>query len=67
MAGMMSSNRNRSVHGVDSSLFDDGFWQDRHFKRTRKGGGITGGRGWRRKLRKKEAAETRRLIREELD
>lgn len=67
MGGMMSSKRNRSVHRVDSPTFDDGFWQDRHFKRNRKGGAATGGRGWRRKLRKKEAAETQRLIREEQD
>lgn len=67
MGGMMSSKRNRSAHKVDNPMMDDGFYQDRHFKRSRKGGGVTGGRGWRRKLRKKEAVETQRLIREEQD
>jgi hypothetical protein len=67
MPGMTASNRNRSRFRVDNPNMDDGFYQDRHFKRSRKGGAATGGRGWRRKLRKKEAAETQRIIREEQD
>ena len=67
MAGMMSSNKNRSVHGVDNPYNGDGFWLDRHFKRSRKTGAATGGRGWRRKLRKKEKAETRKVITAERD
>ena len=67
MAGMMSSNKNRSVHGVDNPYDGDGFWLNRHFKRSRKAGAATGGRGWRRALRKKEKVETRRDIASDRD
>lgn len=66
MPGMMASNKNRSVHGVDNPMNDDGFYLLRHFKRPRKTGAATGGRDWRRKLRKKEKAETRRAISRDL-
>ena len=62
MPGMMASNKNRAVNHVDGAMFDDGFWQHRHFKGKRKAGAPTGSRGWRRVLRAKEKAATRRDI-----
>ena len=60
MAGMMSSNKNRSVRKVDNPVNDDGFYQHRHFKGNCRAGAPTGGRGWRRALRKKEKTEFQR-------
>lgn len=54
MPGMMASKKNRAVNNVDSTVFDDGFWQHRRFKGNRQAGAATGGRAWRRVLRKKE-------------
>jgi hypothetical protein len=59
MPGMMASNRNRAANNVDSTMFDDGFWQHRRFKGKRKAGAPTGSRGWRRVLRAKEKTQTR--------
>lgn len=60
---MMASNKNRAVNNVDSTMFDDGFWQHRHFKGKRRTGAATGGRGWRRALRKKEKQSVKKDIR----
>ena len=55
MAGkMMSAPRNRSAHGVDNPWDGDGFWTTRRFHGSRRAGAATGGRAWRRVLRKKE-------------
>ena len=67
MAGrMLASSKNRAIHNVDSTSFDDGFWQHRHFKGKRRTGAATGGRGWRRALRMKEKTAVTREIRNEI-
>lgn len=65
MAGMMSSNRNRSVLRVDDPWDGDGFWTLRRFKAKRRTGAATGGRGWRRAIRSKEKLRVEKEIRSE--
>lgn len=62
MPGMLAANKNRSVRKVDNPMDGDGFWQFRHFKRSRKTGAATGGRDWRRALRTKEKVEFRKEL-----
>lgn len=62
MASMMSSQKNRSTLGVDNPMDDDGFYLHRHFKSKRRTGAPTGKRAWRRAIRAKEVATTRREV-----
>lgn len=54
MSNMMSSPRNRCENNVDNPMLDDGFWQFRRFNGGRRTGTPTGGRAWRRTIRKRE-------------
>ena len=65
MARMLASPWNRGIWNVDDPWDGDGFWTHRRFKGNRKGGAATGGRGWRRVLRKKEKTEFRREVRDD--
>lgn len=59
---VMSSPRNRCRVGVDNPTDDDGFWQFRKFKGSRKNGAPTGGRLWRRTIRTREKMDVRAEI-----
>lgn len=66
MPGMMASKRNRIRNGVDNPYDDDGFWVFRGFRGNRKGGKATGGRGWRRAIRKRENTRFKREVKNDL-